>query len=151
EITSSNFSFEVMGPANSYWDLYESSDFESWELVGGVSLNQSAARFTRTGLTGVAHRFYRASYAGCCSQPIGFTRETVKSNSYAMIANQFDASANTIGALLNNSEPNYLPAGVQISKWNGSSWDAYTYSVGAWRDGSMNPANNISLAPGEGG
>ncbi len=144
-LTASNFTCTVLGPDNSYWNLYESSDLQEWTLVGGVTLSGYPQIFTRNDLSGVNYRFYRVSNGECCSQPIGFTRKTYSGTSTNLIANQLDADLNTLNGLFNPmANGATLPNGSQIKKWNGSDFDVYTWSGGAWDDGSP------TLNPGEG-
>ncbi len=150
-VSSSTFSFSILGIASSHWNVYASTDLTSWSLVSGVTLDSSgAASFSDSSVANVSYRFYKLTRTNsdCCSRAIGFTRVTVPGQSYRMIANQFFGTDDTLNGLFRPMvDGNYLPDGAQILKWNGSSFNYYTWSSGA---GMWSPDGNAKLSPGGG-
>jgi hypothetical protein len=108
--------------------------------------------------TSVPYRFYKVSNGPFWSQPIGFERITVGAGTTnyvgvgtnspglnSMIADQLIAPANTLNALFDPMvDGSTLPNGSQILKWNGHTYNTYTYSSGSW-----SPNGNATLLPGE--
>ncbi|MBE0544083.1 MAG: hypothetical protein IH623_22300 [Verrucomicrobia bacterium] len=142
-ITDSNNVFTVLGPPGTFWQLHQSSNLVHWVLSGGVTLGSNPVSFTNDNLTGVTHRFYRASNGECCSKIIGFTRVTVEPGEWKLIANQLDSpEGNTLSGLFNPMADGAIPPSeMKIFKWNGSSFVEKT----AWGSDST-----TSLDPGEG-
>jgi len=145
-ISSSTFSFSAAGQPDSTWDVYQSSDLDTWTFATTLSVNSSGAgSFSDTGVSAVTHRFYRLSQSGCCSRTVGFSRQVVPANGYALIANQFEVSDYQLDAVLPS-----VPPGTMIYKWqDGGSSEAFTFDD---FDLVWYPVTSFStLAPGEGG
>src|SRR5262249_36222576 len=129
-----------------YWNVSESSDLVNWTIIGGVTLNSSGTgTFSDNQISGVPSRFYKLSNGTCCSQAIGFSRTVIPPGN-VMIANQFDAAANTLDGLFkpNMVDGTSLPTGTVIDKWDGSQYLSYTWNGSIWSDGTA------TLNPGEG-
>jgi hypothetical protein len=136
-----------IGPLpGAYYDVYDSSDLTNWAQIGGITLNASGTNvFTDFAVAGITNRFYKVTSGDCCSQAIGFTRYSLAADKQAMLANQFDAPANTLDGLFNPmADGNVLSDGTTVQKFNGSSYDNYTWNAGSW-----SPNGNATLNPGE--
>ena len=100
QITSDTFTFNISGPASSYWNISESSDLVNWTLVQGVTLDGSGnGLFSDGTISGVAHRFYKLSNGTCCSPAIGFERVTLGTSGlgYTPVANQLGRNVEHAG------------------------------------------------------
>src|SRR6185436_2966236 len=72
-LSANGFSFNISGPAGSYWDVYASSDLNSWSLIAGTTLNSSGvASFSDSGAVGLPRRFYRFCNDSGCLPIFGF-------------------------------------------------------------------------------
>jgi hypothetical protein len=70
---------------------------------------------------------------------VGYVNKVIAPG-FQMIANPLNAGTNTLANVIPNP-----PNGANFLRWNGSSFDTYTFFFGAWD----NP--DATLAPGEGG
>jgi hypothetical protein len=147
QITGSSFTFSASGVAGTYWNVYSSSDLNTWTLAGGVALNGTGqGSFTDPQINGVPHRFYKLSNGTCCSQAVGFTRNTVNGHTTRLIANQLDAPNNTVAALLTPMASGVsVPNGTKLFKYNGTSFVEYDWDGSTW----SNNGGSQSLAPGD--
>ncbi len=147
-LSATTFSFITTGVPGSHWNVYASTDLNSWQSIGEATLDGGSALFTDIQVSGVAHRFYRVSDGNCCSPAIGFTRVSAVPGS-TLIANQLDAADNTINGLFGPTMANglSLPDGTVIQKWNGSQFVNYTWNASGvfW-----SPNGDATLAPGGG-
>ena len=73
---------------------------------------------------------------------VGYYNITIPPNSFALIANQLNTTNNTIASLLPSVPPN-----TQLFKYNGTSWNAYTFDE---FDLVWVPDGSATLNPGEG-
>jgi len=150
-LSSSSFSFNIAGPASSYWGVYSSTDLTAWTLAGSVTLNGSGTgTYTDSGISGVPYQFYHLVNSNDCSSAIGFVRLTVPGTNglagFKMIADQLIATNNNLNGLFNPMiDGTYLPSGSQIQFWNGTSYVTNIWSSGAW-----SPNGNSTLLPGGG-
>jgi hypothetical protein len=159
----STFTFNVIGPAGSFWNVYSSSDLTNWTLIGGTS--PDIGTFSDNTISGVPYRFYKLSDGECCSQAIGFTRiqvgagTTNSPGTNALIANQLDAAdGNTLDGLFNVNgsgdmpDGTPLPGGSVLFKYDfpTQAYVYYFWTGAGWLDGNGNNAGTVSLNPGEG-
>ena len=152
-INSGQFSFYASGTPGSSWIISASSNLETWNVIGSVSVDSSGYinyPFSDTNVAGVTNRFYAGQSGYFCSQAIGFINLTLPPGTN-LIANQFyqvndaDYPQNTANWLLDFVGNNYLPDGTEILKWNGQGFDTITYNpfLEGW-----SPNGDITLLPG---
>ncbi len=73
---------------------------------------------------------------------VGYYNVTVPANGFAMVANQFNTTNNTLGALIANP-----PVNTTVYKFGGSGWTGYTFDE---FDLKWLPDGNATINPGEG-
>lgn len=169
-IDDRSFGFTINGGIpETVCGIYASSDLIHWTLIDSLILSSNGSSLYAgdsdrpagdAGLvddafvnhTAVPYRFYKASNGQFWSKPVGFVHIDIPGHSTNSIANQMDDPyGNTLNDLFNIGtshtmiDGNTIPSGTEIWKWNGSSFDMYTWSGTSW-----SPNGAATLNPGEG-
>jgi Bacterial Ig domain len=147
-LSDNSFSFNVTEPSGTLWEVYRSSDLNSWSLAGEIAFGASGtAMFTDNSVNNVNARFYRLVNGTASTRSIGFIRVHVGAGTqllpgtHALISNPLEGLPdNTLASVFAQSS---LPDGTMLEKFNGHQFNVtYSYTAGQW---SANP----TFGPGE--
>jgi len=150
--TDNTFTFEINGPSNCLYAVYESTDLNSWTFIGTNGLHDDGTNsFEDDGVSGVSYRFYKLDDGMGHSHAIGFVRLTIPPG-YTAIANQLDTikgngqGQNSLDALFNAMpDGNDLPNNSTITEMDSfGTYHTYTWSSGWGGNG------GVTLEPGGG-
>lgn len=154
DISDTTFSFGIQADNGEILSVFASYDLVSWQPIGAVVTTGGSALFTDGTITGLQHKFYRASNCSHTSRIIGFTRTIVPGGGSAFCANQFEQPSYALPNLLSPmADGTFLPDGTVLGKlapltgpdshggysfpqaypyYAADQWTYYTNTAGSW-------------------
>lgn len=173
-----DFTFDIVGPSNSLWNVYASADLSNWmqvatNLLLGTNIDpfNGNNNFTDSSVSGISQRFYQLSNSAATSLVIGFINLNIAAGTNLVADQLYQVDDNVLNAAGATFPPmnslNDLFIGSFAWDWNsvqsgttatagfGGGHDLYTYfynpffGIGSWSDTNSFPViGDMPALPG---